>query len=693
MLTMIKRLIPDLYSLPAQMVAISVGLVLLMAVATGVPAVWLLRDQFDRQAVSQLEQGSRAAEALYGAQQAELQGLALLVAERPTLNRLMVEADAVALARYLTTLGASTTLDAIHVCSSAQGELASVGGVAELVGCDGPASGLALALADGAPQAWLLAGHDVAPEEGTRLGRVIVGRALDDRFASRMRAETGLEHTLLVDGQPIATSLEGRRSVAETSVGGRFELDGSFFYTVLLALGEQGRGRLTSEMALDVSGLVAAQRRLIGSWAAGLIAVAALASVLGVLLAQRIGRPLAELARAAASLSGGPPARPLRVETGVREVALVAEALESARTDLDRTLGELRDEKAWTDHLLEAIVEGIVTLDRHGRITFFSQGAERITGWRRDEVLGRACDEVFQLAESDQDFSELIPAPGQRHKIPVQLRDGRQAVLAVTGARLVPPVSESSRVALVFRDVSEEEAFRRLLAHFLANVAHEFRTPLSAQAAAVELLMDQAPDLSPAEIQELLTALHLGVLGLQTLVDNLLESASIEAGRFRVAPRPASLDRIIAEAIRTIQPLLDKHHQRLVIELPAALPTALADPRRVGQVLINLLSNAVKYGPDGGEITVAVALEGGEVRVSVADRGPGVPAGQQADLFRRFNHPATGSDRARYGIGLGLSVVKAVAEAHNGRVGVDDRPGGGSIFWFTLPVEGTRANG
>jgi PAS domain S-box-containing protein len=689
---MIKRLIPGLHNLSAQMVAISVGLVLLMAVATGVPAVWLLRDQFDRQAMSQLDQGSRAAEALYAAQQTELDGLALLVAERPTLRQLVFEGDAAQLGAYLTTLGTSATLDVIRVCDATGRELASAAFGAAASGCNEPAEAFALEPAGEVRRAWLLAGHDVVTEGATSLGRVVVGLALDDSFAERIRAETGLEHTLLVAGLPVASSLEGRLSAAPDTVEGRFELLGRPFYATQFTVGMEGSDPVVAEVALDVSGLVAAQRRLIASWAGGVLAVAALASVLGILLARRIGRPLAELAGAAASLSGGPPAYPLRVETGVREVALVAEALESARADLERTLGELRDEKAWTDHLLESIVEGIVTLDRHGGITFFSQGAERITGWHRDEVVGRPCDEVFEPAETEEDFSQLIPPPGQRRKITIQLRDGRQAVLAVTGARLVPPVSEPSRVALVFRDVSEEEAFRRLLAHFLANVAHEFRTPLSAQAAAVELLMDQAPDLSPAEIQELLTALHLGVLGLQTLVDNLLESASIEAGRFRVAPRPAGLDGIIAEAIRTIQPLLDKHAQRLVIELPAALPTVLADPRRVGQVLINLLSNASKYGPDEGEITITVAMEGGRARISVADQGPGVPLEYRKDLFRRFARPAGGNDQAHYGIGLGLSVVKAVVEAHDGCVGIEDRPGGGSIFWFTLPLEGAKAS-
>jgi len=368
----------------------------------------------------------------------------------------------------------------------------------------------------------------------------------------------------------------------------------------------------------------------------------------------------------------------------------IAQALEVARADLQRTLAELRQERAWAAHLLEAIVEGIVTLDRYGRITFFSQGAERITGWQRDQVMGRTCDRVFRPTESSESFSQLIPPPGQRHKIPVELREGRQAILDVTGARLLPPDSGAARVALVFRDVSEEEAVHRLLGHFMANVAHEFRTPLSALAAAIELLLDQAPDLNAAELQMLLHSLHLGILSLQALVDNLLESASIETGHFRVTPRPSSLGEIIAEAIRLMKPLLDKHDQRLAVQLPADLPLVQADPRRTVQVLINLLSNASKYGPDGAEITFGATVSEGWVRVGVADRGPGVPPEHRDALFRRFAHPDPVNDKGQIGVGLGLSVVKAIVEAHGGQVGVEDRPDGGAVFWFTLPAVSER---
>jgi PAS domain S-box-containing protein len=375
------------------------------------------------------------------------------------------------------------------------------------------------------------------------------------------------------------------------------------------------------------------------------------------------------------------------VEAQVHEVTLVAQALESARIDLQRTLTELREEKAWTDHLLESIVEGIVTLDHQDRIIFFSPGAERITGWGHDEVLNRSCDDVFRAIETDEPFSQFVPPPGRRHKVTVELANGHQATLAITVAQLMPPESGDAQVALVFRDVSEEEAVHRLIGHFLANVAHEFRTPLSALAASAELLLDQASDLSTEELQELLTSLHLGILGLQTLVDNLLESASIEAGRFRVNPRPTNLRRIIADAIRTMEPLLDKHGQHLVVELPAVIPAVRADSRRTLQVLVNLLSNASKYGPDDAEITISATLSDDWVQVSVADRGPGIAPEYRKDVFRRFLYPNSSGDKTQYGAGLGLSVVKAVVDAQGGQVGVEDRSGGGSVFWFTLPVE------
>lgn len=368
-------------------------------------------------------------------------------------------------------------------------------------------------------------------------------------------------------------------------------------------------------------------------------------------------------------------------------VALLTQALEQAREDMQQNLADLRQERAWSRHLLEAIVEGIVTLDRHGRITFFSRGAERITGWQREQVLGHRCDEILRPADSDLRFTQLIPTPGQRRKITFALPH-RQATLAVSGARLLPPEAGQARVALVFRDISEEEAVHRLLGDFMANAAHEFRTPLSALAASIELLQDRRDPPKTEERAALLTSLQLGILGLQRLVDNLLEAASIETGHFQVHPRPADLREIVDEATRLIRPLLEKYGQRLTVTLPEDAPPVQADPRRTVQVLLNLLSNANKYGPEGAEIAVRATVEATGVRVIVTDQGPGIPPADRKRLFQRFVRLNQTEDKTQVGAGLGLSVTKAIVEAQGGQVGVRDHPGGGTVFWFTLPVAG-----
>ncbi|MBN1218624.1 MAG: PAS domain S-box protein [Anaerolineae bacterium] len=696
-----KHLGLDFRSLPVQIILSFAALVLLTAIAVGLPAIWLMHNQLERQAWAQVEQGCRAAQALYSAKQIELLNLATLTAQRPTLRELLAQGDPASTAVYLSTLQAGAGLDLVLVCDDRQQVFAWAGQIPSGTPCAVHTPvGFQTMVIDNQLQIWLLATHPLEAAETS--ARVITGIHLNDEFAARMHAETGLEHTLLVDNQPLVTSLADIRAATrpvQPDLNGQEQQSmftsarGQPYYARNFPLSPPWQnnslpGTLTAEVSLAVAGITAPQQGLVWTLVGSMVVVALVGSVLGIFLARRISRPLARLSEAAMALSQDHLDSPaLEIEPYVREVALVAQALDNARIDLQRTLSELRREKEWADHLLEAIVEGIVTLDQQGRITFFSPGAERITGWRQNEALNRSCDEVFHVAETDEPFSQFIPPPGRRQKVTLELADGRHVTLAITGAQLMPPDTDDTRVALVLRDVSQAETMHRILGHFLANIAHEFRTPLSALAASVELLLDQAPDLSPDELQELLVSLHLGILGLQTLVDNLLESASIEAGRFQVKTRPANLGKIVAEAIRLMQPLLDKHGQWLVLDLPVDIPVVRADSRRTVQVLVNLISNASRYGPDEAEITIGASVDNGRVKITVADRGEGISPEHRGDLFRRFFSLGSGGDKSQYGVGLGLSVVKAVIEAEDGQVGVDDRPGGGSIFWFTLPVE------
>jgi signal transduction histidine kinase len=272
----------------------------------------------------------------------------------------------------------------------------------------------------------------------------------------------------------------------------------------------------------------------------------------------------------------------------------------------------------------------------------------------------------------------------------VRTRAGRQVTLSITVAELRAPATGAPHRALVLRETTEEEANQRLRSYFLANISHEFRTPLSAINAALELLLEELQDLSVAEIGDLLNRMHMSVTGLHTLIDNLLESLSIEAGRFTLRRTRTELAPLVREATQTMQPLLERRRQLLQIHLPPALPKLAIDPTRITQVLINLLSNASKYSPIGATIDVrGEAAEGQPVRLEIADRGPGIPPAERESIFRRFVR-LNNDETVQYGIGLGLAVVKAIVEEHGGHVGVDERPGGGSVFWFSLPRQERR---
>lgn len=235
---------------------------------------------------------------------------------------------------------------------------------------------------------------------------------------------------------------------------------------------------------------------------------------------------------------------------------------------------------------------------------------------------------------------------------------------------------------------------------FLASVTHEFRTPLTALNASVEYLLEEFDQLSKDEIRMLLKSVSLSATGLQTLIDNLLESLTIEAGHFVIRPEQITLKTAVEEAIHIVNPLLNRRRQRLQIIIADKLPQVYADATRLTQVLVNLLSNASKYGPmeqtitlelqaipqaSGSAASSGTADGSGSVLVSVTDQGPGIPPDKRASVFQRFTRLES-PDGPQYGIGLGLSVVKVIVEEHGGEVGITQGPNGGSSFWFTLPV-------
>jgi PAS domain S-box-containing protein len=669
-----------------------------IGIAIGVPVILLISRQSSSHAQLLLDQAVVASRAFLEREKSDLQSLALLISQRPTLTQLLAEQDFSSLDSYLRTLQEGGNLDWILICSGENRIGGTERGRAELCPLDLQSGYASVSSGD---VLYLYATANVSSIEQSRY-QVIAGKQVS-LILTDLQKETGLLYFLLRQGKAILVSdpsVEISPTLSDglgqpttgnlnRSLGQRsFLIDGHRY--ILSNQEVEPSLDLNLLSALNVDDQIAVQRSLSSTLIFGLLFIVLIASTLGVWLSQRISRPIVRLANEAAEFRQGNLEAPISVQSPVLEIDQLTNTLEDGRIALRHSLQQLQAEKTWIEHLLNSIVEGMLTVDNENRITFASAGISKITGLEPDQLLGRRIDDLFLPLEGEVSFSSQLPAIGQQRRISVKLRDGQERLLSISKSRLIPPEASHSNRALVIRDVSNEEYIHRLLGDFMANITHEFRTPLAALEASSELLLDNLHNLSLAEIEELLVSLNLGIINLQTLIDNLIEAASIEAGRFKVSLQQVPFDAILGEAVGIVGPLVEKYSLKLIFQ-PVEKPiTVLADQRRTVQALVNLLSNAVKHSPEHGSIHIRYEVLEKQLRVEVIDEGSGVPLGQRNNLFRRFAHLDTENERARQGAGLGLSVVKEIVEAQQGEVGITELAEGGTSFWFTLPLANGR---
>jgi two-component system sensor histidine kinase KdpD len=206
--------------------------------------------------------------------------------------------------------------------------------------------------------------------------------------------------------------------------------------------------------------------------------------------------------------------------------------------------------------------------------------------------------------------------------------------------------------------------------------------------AASEVLDRDFDLLDDQQVRVMVSSIHRRALWLRGLVENLLCAATAGDGQLQIHFRPVSLREVVDEVALLVEPLLRRKGQSVRLRSRPTLPLVAADPQRLTQVVLNLVANASKYAGSDTPIEIAIALREGRIRVTVADRGPGIPSELSARLFEPYYRAGrTDGD----GIGIGLSVVRSIIDAHSGTVGYTDRSGGGALFWFELPALGDTA--
>jgi PAS domain S-box-containing protein len=330
--------------------------------------------------------------------------------------------------------------------------------------------------------------------------------------------------------------------------------------------------------------------------------------------------------------------------------------------------------------ILANIAEGIVAVDRDGRVVLWNSAAELITGVPASVALGRAPVDVLRRSLES-------PEVGSRGDRLVRIMRGRAEVwLSVTEAVMRDPLGAVAGRIFAFRDISGDRLVEQVKSDFVSTVSHELRTPLTSIYGFAETLLRQDVMFGEEERETFLRYIASESQRLTSIVDTLLNVARLDTGDLQVNLAETDVRDVVGQVLDTVSAAEVNGH-RFVVELPDEPLAARADPEKLRQVCSILVDNAVRYSPDGGTVTVGAARRQDTVEVSVADEGVGIPQADQEEIFRKFYRGSDAELRAGAdGTGLGLFIARGLVTAMGGRIWVSSREGEGSRFAFELPA-------
>jgi two-component system phosphate regulon sensor histidine kinase PhoR len=324
----------------------------------------------------------------------------------------------------------------------------------------------------------------------------------------------------------------------------------------------------------------------------------------------------------------------------------------------------------------------VAVVNASERLLFANQDFAEILGLDVPPKSGSALLEVVRQTELIEAVRQVLKG---EPRVQAEIVTGtlRQHFFAVTVASV--RAADTSGAVIVLHDITGLRRLERVRRDFVANVSHEFRTPLTAIQGFAETLLAGALD-DPQNRIRFLEIILEHSRRLARLTEDLLKLSKMDADRLELEIRRLSVSQFVESCIETAQRPAREKDLNLSVKLPERLPDIAADRPRLTEVLQNLLDNAIQYTPSGGQIRVSAAADGNEVTFTVSDTGIGIPRSDQPRIFERFYRVDVARSREVGGTGLGLAIAKHLVEAQGGRIWVESEVGRGSQFHFTVPV-------
>ena len=376
--------------------------------------------------------------------------------------------------------------------------------------------------------------------------------------------------------------------------------------------------------------------------------------------------------------------QPLPSDDTEDELTDLARALNETAAHLNRTIRTLTGERNQSSAILRSMIEGVAVIDSKERVVFCNRAFAEILNIDAARCEGRSLVELVRQADLlDLARRALTSADSLQGSLIIGTVMPRSFAVTATPVKALEPAANGA--VIVLHDITELRRLERVRQDFVANVSHEFKTPLTAIQGFAETLLGGALE-DEKNNRRFLAIIRDHAARLGRLTDDLLKLARIEAGKLEVQYQPVSVAELVEGCAATTLFKASRRNIALNLSYPPELPAIRGDAGLLREVLQNLLDNAVQYTLPGGRVDLSAATRDHEAVITVADTGIGIPLADQERIFERFYRVDAARSREVGGTGLGLSIAKHIVEAHGGRLWVESTVGAGSQFHFSIPL-------
>ena len=404
------------------------------------------------------------------------------------------------------------------------------------------------------------------------------------------------------------------------------------------------------------------------------ILIILLALIFSIITTESYTKPVRDIAKTANRIKQGNFKARLYIKRS-DELGFLANTINEMARELEDNFLSLKEERERLKTIISSMVEALLVIDKDGKIIMANENFSKIFDKKVDDITGKQYWEFIHETDFIKLVNEILDGNQFKTK---EIKIGEKCYL--TSCSLISGIPET-RIIIVMHDISELKRLEEVKTDFVANVAHELKTPLTAIKGFSETLENEVDENHKKFIQ----IIRANTDRLINIVSDLLALSNLEHRHKKIDRKKFNLEKLIDNSLLIEHKKLDQKNIDVTFEFDECIPKFQGDPFLIEQMMINLIDNAITYTEENGKICIDVSDEENSIVIEIEDNGVGIPEDQLPRIFERFYVVDKSRSRKLGGTGLGLSIVKHIVLSHEGEVRVESQLGEGTKFIITLP--------